>query len=444
MSGYVAAEMVETPWGKIEDLRKRRLRPGPSATRESVACNQRERLFGAMVASTATKGYAATTVADLISLVGVSRATFYEHFEDKGDCFSAAVEALLGAGLALIRERLNGPGNPKERSERAISSFLRLTARQPAAAKMSLVEAYSAGPAGLKPINNAFEEACELAHEAMRMLPNRDRTPEELSRAVIGGLHRVIYMHLYRGEERELLECSDALWRWASGYEPPEGLPEPRRRRRGTAEAHPYSGRNQHERILRGFARATAARGFSRVTIPQIAAEAEISNATFYQHFENKDDALLATLDLSGAQLIAATLPLARRVSDWPRAVHRAIESMCGFLVSEPEIAKLRAVEVYVAGPKALAHRDRAWETVIEELVPAEVREGPEPGKLALDASTGAIYALLYEKVRRNQLEKLTELPPLLSYIVLAPFLGTEEATRVASGEPRKAAEAAG
>jgi len=435
--------MVDTPWGKMDELREQRLRSGPGATREAVVRNQRERLFGAMVASTATKGYPGTTVADLIALAGVSRATFYEHFEDKGDCFRATVEALLEAGLALIRERLNGPGNPKERSERAISSFLKLTASQPAAAKVSLVEAYSAGPAGLEPINNAFEEACELAHEAMRMLPNRDRTPEELSRAVIGGLHRVIYIHLYRAEERELLEACKELWRWASGYEPPEGLPKPRKRRQHTREAPPYSGRDPHERILRGFARATVARGFTKVTVPQIAAETGISNATFYQHFENKDDALLAALDLSGAQLIAATLPAARRAPDWPQAVHRAIERMCGFLLSEPDLAKLRTVEVYAAGPEALAHRDRAWETVIEELVPAEVREGPEPGRVALEASTGAIYALLYEKVRRNQLEKLRELQPLLSYIFLAPFIGAEDATRVASGASRQAAQAA-
>jgi AcrR family transcriptional regulator len=443
MSGYVAAEMVDTPWGKMDELRERRLRPGPGATRETVERNQRERLFGAMVASTAAKGYTATTVADLISLAGVSRATFYEHFEDKGDCFRATVEALLDTGLALIRERLNGPGNPKERGERAISSFLKLTANQPAAAKVSLVEAYSAGPAGLEPITNAFEEACELAHEAMRMLPNGDRTPEELSRGVIGGLHRVIYIHLYRGEEQELLETCGELWRWASGYRPPEGLPKPRKRRRLATEAPPYSGRDQHERILRGFARATAARGFTKVTIPQIAAETGISNATFYQHFENKDDALLAALDLSGAQLIAATLPAARRAPDWPQAIHRAIESMCGFLVAEPDLAKLRTVEVYAAGPEALAHRDRAWEAVIEELVPAEVREGAEPGQLALDASTGAIYALLYEKVRRGELEKLREFQPMLSYIVLAPFIGAEDATRVASGGARQAVEAA-
>jgi AcrR family transcriptional regulator len=439
MPGYVAADMVETPWGSMEEVRSRRLRPGPGATRSAVEQSQRERLFAAMVASTATKGYPATTVADLISLAGVSRASFYEHFENKADCFRAAVKTLMDAGLGLIHHHLQGPGNPKERGERALRSFLELTARQPAAARMCMVESYSAGTAGLGPINSALEDACEIAHEALRMLPGKDRTPEELSRAVIGGLHRVIYVHLYRDETEELLGHCGELWRWASGYEPPRDLCQRRRRRRLGGHHPQVAGRDEHERILRGFARAAGARGFSALTVPQIAAETGISNVTFYQHFENKDDAMLAALDLSGAQLLAATLPAARRAKDWPEAVHRALEGLCGFLISEPAFARLRAVEVYAAGPEALAHRDRAWETIVEELVPAALRNGSEPGRIALDASSGAIYALLYEKVRREELERVPELTPLLTYLVLAPLLGADEATAVANGDGLRA-----
>jgi AcrR family transcriptional regulator len=430
--------MVETPWGKMDELRAQRLRPGPGTDRQVVVRNQRERIFAAMVASTATKGYPATTVADLIALAGVSRATFYEHFADKADCFRATIDALLGRGLALIEASLSGAGSPGERGENALRAFLELTASQPAAARVSLVDAYSAGAAGLEPINDAFEQACELAHEALRTLPNRSHTPEQLSRAVIGGLHRVIYIHLYRDEAESLLHRSDDLWRWASGYEPPEGLPTDKRRRRAASMPTVHPGRDLHERILRGFARAVAARGFPNLTIPHVSAETGISNATFYQHFENKDDALLAALDLSEAQLLAAALPAARRAAQWPEAVHRALEGLCAFLASEPAFARLRAVEVYAAGPEALAHRDRALETILAELVPDEVRTGP--GEIALAASSGAVYALLYEKVRKGELDALQPLAPLLSYLLLAPLLGGNAAAATAAGPSSPAA----
>lgn len=439
MAGYFAADIVETPWGSTEDLRGRRLRPGPSASRDAVGRNQRERLFAAMVASTAGKGYPATTVADLITLAGVSRATFYEHFNDKAECFKATVEELFDEGLTVIQSNLEADGDPDERGMRALEALLRLAVTQPAAMRMSLLDAYSAGPAGLEPINHAFKEACELAHEALRLLPGRNSTPEQLSRAVIGGLHRILYVHLYRGEEEELLRNCKELWRWASGFAPPEGLPKPRKRRIDGPAEPPGRGGDRYERILRAFAVVVAARGFPNLTIPQVAAEAGVSNATFYQHFENKDDAMLAALDLSGAQLVAATLPAARRADDWPEAVHRALERVCGFLVAEPAFARLRTVEVYSAGPDALAHRDRAWAEIVEELVPAPVLAGDYPGALALEASSGAVYSLLYEKVRKDEWEEVAGMVPLFTYLMLSPYLGAEDATAVAVGRRARA-----
>jgi hypothetical protein len=113
MPGYIAGEEINTPWGRMDELRALRLRPGPGSTREKAAQNQKMRLFAATVASTATKGYPATTVADLTSLSGVSRSTFYEHFEDKAHCFRATVQALLyrvKPGPSLTDGRNSGAG----------------------------------------------------------------------------------------------------------------------------------------------------------------------------------------------------------------------------------------------------------------------------------------------------------------------------------------------
>ena len=46
----------------------------------------------------AEKGYAATTVADVVERAGVSRRTFYEQFADKEACFLAAYDV----GLAVV------------------------------------------------------------------------------------------------------------------------------------------------------------------------------------------------------------------------------------------------------------------------------------------------------------------------------------------------------
>src|ERR1700761_8154472 len=100
--GYRAPTMVKTPWGDAATLRERKLRPGRGTPREEAERNQRERLFAAMVATVAEKGYEATTVADLVELSGVSRSAFYRHFADKQACFLAAVEAIVDPTLERI------------------------------------------------------------------------------------------------------------------------------------------------------------------------------------------------------------------------------------------------------------------------------------------------------------------------------------------------------
>src|SRR3954462_13087342 len=119
MPGYVLPTMVRTPWGDAASLRERKLRPGRGPPREEAVRNQRERLFAAMVATVAEKGYEGTTVADLVELSGVSRSAFYRHFDDKQACFLAAIEAIVEPGP----ERIAGDESVPAGTERAKQAF---------------------------------------------------------------------------------------------------------------------------------------------------------------------------------------------------------------------------------------------------------------------------------------------------------------------------------
>ncbi|MFL5898278.1 MAG: TetR/AcrR family transcriptional regulator [Solirubrobacterales bacterium] len=430
-SSLQAARSVPTPWGSSDELRARRLRPGPAASREASKVNQRERLYAAMVACAATRGYRATSVADLVSLAGVSRATYYTLFRDRADCFQQTIEVVLKGGLELLQSRIERSwGNPEAGARAALEDLLRLIEKQPAAAYMSLVEAYASGRTGAEPVQNAFEQACEITHRVLQDLPDRENTPAPIARAIVGGVHRIVYRHLDGGEADQLPAARDPLWSWARELTLPERLQT--RRKVRPLEARPLAptAHDSYENLIRSFAFVVADRGFSRLRVSDVAAQARISNATFYRHFRNKYDAFIAALDLSGAQIVAASLPAARRAGSWQAAVIRALEGVCDFLAAEPAFAHLRAVEVYTVGPEAIAHRDRAWGQILEEFVPDEVRR-TRATALKLEASSGAIFALIYEKVRRGEMQDLRELPPLLSYIILAPLVGKEQARTV-------------
>ena len=53
-----------------------------SLSREQVFSSQRGRMMRAVAVVVAEKGYGATVVENIVSVAGVSRKTFYEHFTD--------------------------------------------------------------------------------------------------------------------------------------------------------------------------------------------------------------------------------------------------------------------------------------------------------------------------------------------------------------------------
>ncbi|HWH19076.1 MAG TPA: TetR/AcrR family transcriptional regulator [Solirubrobacterales bacterium] len=432
--------MLQTPWGDADTLRERRLPPGRSGDRDAARRDQRERLFAALVASCDEKGYDATSVEDLLRTSGVSRATFYEQFDDKLACFRAAQDEMLAAGIAVIADQLRTDGDPDDRPRAALEAFVDLIVQQPAAARMCLVGSYASGTTGIDQIQGAIDRIIRLVRDAAEQMSDRSAMPAELLRGIIGGLYQVIYGRLRERREAELPDLVPGLWNWVMSFPPP---PRPLRRAgrlivaRPIPTAPPFASYSAEQRIIRGFAVAVAAKGYPATTIADIAAAASISQTTFYEHFDGKAEALRAALDSSGAQVLAAVMPAVKRTATWKVAVRVGFEELCGFLASEPSFASLRCVDVYGAGPEAITARDGAGMRLVADLVKPAYRDGLKASQLELEASAGAVYGILFEGVRSGHTADLPRLAPFLTYFALAPFIGAEEACDTANGRGR-------
>jgi AcrR family transcriptional regulator len=426
--------MVRTPWGDAASLRERKLRPGRGTPREEAERNQRERLFAAMVATVAEKGYEATTVADLVKLSGVSRSAFYKHFDDKQACFLAAVEAIVWPAL----ERLGaGEGEPlgMERAKRSFETLVAQIVEQPAAAKMCVVEVYAAGPEGAALVDRMMDATTTVAASLLEQVPERQRMPIELVRALVGGIQKTIHKRLYRGQEAELTGLTPQLWDWLLCYPVPPGPLRATRRR--PVKAVPFEERqaqsNPPERILRALASVVAEKGYPDTTVAEVVERASTSQRTFYEHFKNKEDAIVAALDSGSAHMLAAALPAFRRAPDWPHAVHDTQEAMFRWGAEEPEYARMGGKEMYAAGKRALDQREVVTEGMEGLLTPGYELK-PETPPIAAEAIGGALYSLLYDHVNKSGPETLPDLVPTLVYVTLAPFLEAEEAYEVAIG----------
>ena len=447
--------MVMTPWGESGTLRERRLRPGPGTPREEVVANQRERLFGAMVATVAQRGYRATTVADLVEISGVSSRTFYDLFGDLDSCFLATLEALIAASIAYAVQSSGetAPGAPdpagvhlpeapeagagwEERARRGFDSFTRMVASQPAAARLGLVEAYTAGPEVRVPLEHAVAGFEWLARQMLEQSPERAGMPAEMVSAHIGAQQEIARARLRQGREAELPDLSEGLWRLVLSYRPP-----PRRLRLAGRPPEPpeemIDAHDHAERAIRALTAAVAKGGYSNTTVDEVLRRAQMSATTFYGYFEGKEDATLAAIDSGGARLMAAVVPAARRAGDWGRGVRAALGAWCNYLAARPALARLLAVEVYAAGPEAVERRAQVL-APLRQLIEDGRADREEVPEIAAEAILGGILSLTNRRLRGGGTEALPGLAPIASYLALSPFLGPEEACEVANWDGRR------
>lgn len=423
--------MTITPWGRADELRARRLRPGPGSSREEVDRNQRERLLGATVAVVAERGYDATRVADLLELAGISRSAFYHHFANKQECFLAAVEEMIDRAGAKLAEAYDAGGDSwEDRARSVLDALAELIVAQPAAARVCVVEVYAAGPAATERFGRVGDSVLRTAADTLADSPAHAGMPRKLLRAIFGGMRQTVHTRLRHGREDELPGLVPELLEWALSYQPPA---RPLRRPRKPPPLPPAERDrdDQRSRMLAAITEAVAEKGYQAMTITEIAQRGAVSLSTFYAHFESKGDAFVAAIEDGEQRLFGATLPAFQASRDWPDAVRNALHAFFAFLATNPATAKLGGVDVYSGGPKALARHEQTLNRFQTLLEPGVERYGTGP--IVPEAIGGAISTLAYDQLAAGNPERLYELAPTATFLALAPFVGNERAVELAN-----------
>jgi AcrR family transcriptional regulator len=430
--------MTMTPWGRADELRERKLSPGPGTARPVVERSQRERLMGATVAVVAEKGYAATRVADLLEVSGVSRNAFYKLFENKQQCFLATLEGVAQAtGEVVMDAYTSAEGSWDERLGSAFETLAKLCVVQPAAARIGLVEVYAAGPEALEYLEAIDARIMRVIHHALKESPERAEMPREVLVAILGGLRKIMHTRLREGRERELPALVPGLLEWALSYRTPsQRLKRPRKPPAALAAKRPAPD-DSRARILYAVTDLVAEKGYPDMAITEIADRARVSLSTFYVHFKGKEDAFLATLADAQRRVLEATLPYYLAAGDWPHAISAASRAFFGFLATEPTTAQLGGVGVWATGPAALDQRAQGMAGFGAQLDEG-YRQYPGAGLVAAEAIGASVDALLYAQLRAKGAERLYEIATAAAFIALAPFVGSEDASVLANAEPPK------
>jgi AcrR family transcriptional regulator len=467
--------------GMSELLEQRRFaatRPLPrgphSLTREQVAANQRRRLLEGMIDAIGEKGYAASTVSDVIKRAGVSRKAFYEHFLNKDECFLATYDSIAAAGQRGACTALAGRGTLQEGVQAALGDLFELAIARPEALRVLTVEIGAARPAGIERREQLVVGYEEVLRESLGLERGPGSIPNPVLRCVVGGILHVLYAQLRRGEHRRLRERLPDLVSWSTAYWPaPEsivrslwdatppkldltggrapgslslGASSSRLRRLPRGEngtSRSFVVHSQRERILDAVTNLTARSGYSALTVEGIATEASVSLQAFYQHFCDKEDAFLVAYDIGHDKALALVEQAYRSEPDWRHGVRAAIAALFRFLAAEPAYAQMALVDVLAATERSTERAFRGAASYAQMLLPGLDR-GPAQGRppdITLQAITGGLFELALHHAMQRRMHELPAMIPRATFFALAPFIGAQEASEVATapGEARAA-----
>ncbi|MCY1078131.1 TetR/AcrR family transcriptional regulator [Archangium lansingense] len=181
---------------------------------ESTENPNRIRLLEGMAAAITEKGYAATTIADVVRHARVSKRTFYEHFEDKDACFLASYVRASEETLRAIATAAFAAGLPwEERIHAAVRTYLHVLEEKPALTRTYLLEILAAGPRALKLRREVHQRFAEQLRELAQTARGEHSELRELSpamaTALVGGINELVLVAVEKGRAGQLRELAE-------------------------------------------------------------------------------------------------------------------------------------------------------------------------------------------------------------------------------------------
>lgn len=197
--------------GDPQSVPRRLPRGSHSLDPELVAASQRSRLLEAVGQAVAEKGYAATTIDDVVRGAGVSKKTFYEHFRDKEDCFLAAFDAADQQLFEHVRAAREGADDWLVRIRAGVQAYLRWLAGDPALARVFLIEVAAAGPRAAEHRERARSRYAELMVRSRDGAEGSPPVPSPVCEAVVGGVSEIVQRRIRERGAESLMDLEPVI-----------------------------------------------------------------------------------------------------------------------------------------------------------------------------------------------------------------------------------------
>jgi AcrR family transcriptional regulator len=168
----------------------------------------------------------------------------------------------------------------------------------------------------------------------------------------------------------------------------------------------------QRRRLLRAAAAVFARLGYADAGVGDISREARMSKATFYEHFSNKEECILALFDAAAGEVFGVLEASSTEAqADYPAHVRQRVRAFLNTLAHHPEAAQTLLVEIIGAGPAAARRRDAVIDLLADLSFEDNERVAPSYGAPTY-ASRGDAVAVIGAIAELASRQIRTGVPP--------------------------------
>lgn len=182
----------------------------------------------------------------------------------------------------------------------------------------------------------------------------------------------------------------------------------------------------QRRRLFEAAATVFARRGFADATAEAISREAGMSKATFYEHFANKVECILALFDEAATECLRQmAVAVEHEAESYPEHLRQGIRAFLRTLAEWPDAAQTVLVEIIGAGPRATERRDAILDAFAEAIHRDNEQVAPRYGAPRFAsrddafACVGAIVELASRQLRTGTPSDIRELEPVIDRLML-------------------------
>jgi AcrR family transcriptional regulator len=181
--------------------------------------DQMRRLLDAAGHVFAEMGWAEATVEAIVNRAGMSRRTFYEHFDDLKECLMVLHQKVSKVSFRAVENSVKAQGSPPEKLTMGITAFLGGIAMFPHMARVVFRVVRSAGPEFEAAHEQMMARFAKLVlegvlssfdHGGRGKLP-ADGQVELRVFALVAGMEAVAMRYVLQGDESKALEAAPVL-----------------------------------------------------------------------------------------------------------------------------------------------------------------------------------------------------------------------------------------